>query len=314
MTTSAVPPTRRRAVAYNATVEKLVRVHDHLMILRTRSDGPMPAHEPGQYVLLGLGAWEPMVGGPPAGANGRAEGELVMRAYSISSSLLDDSGHLVRQQECGYLEFYIALVPQQAGRAPGLTARLFALEEGGRLFVGPRAHGRYTLGRLGGADAVVLAGTGTGEAPHNAMLAELLATGFPGPIVVATCVRRRRDLAYLAQHRELERRYPNYRYVALTTREPENTDARLSTYVGRRYLQDCFADGSLERETGVSLRAEGTHVFLCGNPAMIGLPKVGADGERTYPQPAGMIEVLESFGLNMDLPGRPGRIHFEKYW
>ena len=46
---------------------------------------------------------------------------------------------------------------------------------------------------------------------------------------------------------------------------------------------------------------------------MVGIPKE-EHGQRIYPQPTGVIELLERIGFQADGPGRPGNIHFEKYW
>jgi ferredoxin--NADP+ reductase len=100
----------------------------------------------------------------------------------------------------------------------------------------------------------------------------------------------------------------------LTTREPENLDPSHPGYVGKQHLQDYFASGNFERETGVSLGFQGVHVYLCGNPAMIGAPQKTPGSGLRYPVPSGMVEVLERRGLVVDLPRAPGNIHFEKYW
>jgi ferredoxin--NADP+ reductase len=59
-------------------------------------------------------------------------------------------------------------------------------------------------------------------------------------------------------------------------------------------------------------------VFLCGNPAMVGVPaKDAATGELRYPQPPGVIELLETrYGFRRDVPAARfrGNIHFEEYW
>jgi ferredoxin--NADP+ reductase len=239
--------------------------------------------------------------------------KLIRRAYSFAGSMLDAERRLLRTTDCPYLEFYLALVPGGPNHPPGLTPRLFRLATGDRLFVGPHAHGRYTLVPLAGDESILFVATGTGEAPHNAMLAELLAAGHRGPITSVTCVRRQYDLAYLATHRELERRYANYRYIALTTREPENLDPATPGFVGKRYLQDYVASGAFERERGVALSAKRTHVYLCGSPAMVGLPEHNPSGPR-YPQPKGMVEVLEARGFVLDHADQPGNIHYERYW
>jgi ferredoxin--NADP+ reductase len=57
-----------------------------------------------------------------------------------------------------------------------------------------------------------------------------------------------------------------------------------------------------------------THAFVCGNPAMIGLPNRNPDGSLNFPIPKGMVETLIDLGLRLDEPHRPGTIHFEKYW
>jgi ferredoxin--NADP+ reductase len=73
----------------------------------------------------------------------------------------------------------------------------------------------------------------------------------------------------------------------------------------------------MEAILGSKLNPEKTHVYLCGNPAMIGAPfKHLETGVRTYPKPEGIIELLESRGFNADLGHghAPGNIHFEEYW
>jgi ferredoxin--NADP+ reductase len=159
-------------------------------------------------------------------------------------------------------------------------------------------------------DNVVFLATGTGEAPHNYMLWELLRRGHTGHILSACCVRYRRDLGYVATHEELMRRYPNYTYLSLTTREADTVKHKV-------YIQDLITSGQLEERLGAPLDPARTHVYLCGNPKMIGVPvKDRETGERSYPQPAGVIEILERRGFQADQaqPKVKGNIHFEEYW
>jgi ferredoxin/flavodoxin---NADP+ reductase len=57
-------------------------------------------------------------------------------------------------------------------------------------------------------------------------------------------------------------------------------------------------------------------VFLCGNPKMIGVPvKDRASGHLTYPQPLGVVEILEKRGFKADQGSKArGNVHFEEYW
>lgn len=300
---------------YNASVVGLRRVHDELMVLRVRPDSGVPEYRAGQYTTLGLGFWEPRA--PETQAEDLTDAELrkvVKRAYSMSFPVLDGSHRLVRHSDCDFLEFYVVLVRESPGSPPALTPRLFHLAPGDRLFVGPKTTGHYTLAHVAGGEDVIFLSTGTGEAPHNAMVAELLERQHAGHIVNAVCVRLRSDLAYLEVHREVERQAAHYRYLALTTREPENIDRSRPDYIGKQYIQSLIESGRLEATLGRPLDPKRTHVFLCGNPAMIGIPHVEEDGSRTYPHPTGVIELLERRNFRADERGEAGNIHFEKYW
>ncbi len=295
---------------YNSTLIWLRKTNPDLAILRVRPDFPLPVHKPGQYTTLGLGFWEPRCADcqdeiPVPGL----EEKLARRSYSISCAVLDDEGALLDRTGVDWLEFYIVLV-RTAEKAPALTPRLFLLQEGDRLFMGEKITGHFTLDPVQPNDSVVFLSTGTGEAPHNYMFWELLCRGHPGRILAACCVRYRQDLGYLAIQEELMRRYPNYTYLSLTTREKDTVDNKV-------YIQDLITSGQLEERLGKLLDPAAAHVFLCGNPKMIGVPvKDRTTGQRSYPQPTGVVEVLEQRGFRIDQPQIKfkGNIHFEEYW
>ena len=311
MTPEQIADLRRQK--YNATVLRLLKVHPDLMVMRVRPDFPRPPHKPGQYTALGLGFWEPRFPGCDEEVLGPGdETKLARRSYSISCSLLDRRGELLDISQTDWLEFYIVLVREsEKEKPPALTPRLFMLREGDRLFVGEKIAGNYTLDPVRPDDAVVFLATGTGEAPHNYMLWELLRRGHRGRMLSACCVRYAQDLAYRSTHEELMRRYPRYTYLALTTREPDVLTK------GKVYIQDLITSGQLEEVLGQKLDPERVHVFLCGNPKMIGVPEKNREtGERVYPKPTGVIELLEGRGFRSDQPQLKikGNIHFEEYW
>src|SRR5262245_1814473 len=307
MTPEQIDQLRKR---YNATVVSLHKAHSDLLTMRVRPDFALPAHKAGQYTTLGLGYWEARAGGCQEEAvKADDDQKLVRRSYSISCSILDEHGRLWERERADWLEFYIVLV-REAEKPPGLTPRLFCLREGDRLHLGEKIAGHYTLDPVQPTDTLLFLATGTGEAPHNYMLWELLGRGHPGRILSACCVRYRRDLAYRPVHEELMRRYPNYPYLVLTTREAETAQHKV-------YIQDLITSGQLEERLGQRLDPAQTHVFLCGNPKMIGVPtKDSRTGLRAYPEPTGVIEVLEQRGFRADRvrPGNVGNIYFEEYW
>jgi ferredoxin--NADP+ reductase len=311
MTPEQIADLRRQK--YNATVMRLLKVHQDLMVIRVRPDFQRPPHKAGQYSVLGLGYWEPRFPGCTEEALAPGdETKLARRSYSISCSLLDKRGDLIDIPQTDWLEFYIVLVREsEKVQPPALTPRLFLLREGDRLFLGEKITGVYTLDPVQPDDAVIFLATGTGEAPHNYMLWELLRRGHRGRILSVCCVRYHKDLAYRSTHEELMRRYPRYTYLPMTTREPEVMTK------GKVYIQDLLTSGLLEETLGQKLDPERTHVFLCGNPKMIGVPEKNREtGERVYPRPTGVIELLERRGLRSDLPQLKikGNIHYEEYW
>lgn len=302
-----------RQKRYNATVVGLRKPNPDLMVLRVQTDFVLPEHLPGQYASLGLGNWEPRYpGSQEEDLKPEDEAKLVRRAYSISCPVLGDDGMLWDNTGLNWLEYYIVLVKEgeQGKRAPGLTPRLFMLRAGDRMNMGEKITGDFTLEGVAPTDTVLFLSTGTGEAPHNYMLWDLLRKGHTGRILAACCVRYRRDLAYVEMHETVVKRHPNYTYLTLTTREAVPDGRKV-------YIQDLITSGQLEQHLGAPLDPATTHVYLCGNPKMIGIPEVDrATGAKVYPQPPGVIEILERRGFRVDDKRARvrGNIHFEKYW
>lgn len=289
---------------YNATITHFEPTHSDLWVLRIKPDHGSVSHLPGQYASLGLGYWEERIDDAvDVGLDDRWD-KMVRRSYSISHRMFDEHGYLAGDDGVDELEFYIVLVPPTDDNVPGLTPRLALKRPGDRIYLGPKVAGRYTLAPVTDPAATVLfLSTGTGEAPHNAMVTQLLRKGHHGPIVSAVSVRQWADLGYRDQHDELVRRYPNYHYVPLPTREAD---------VPKRYIQDLLRDGTFD-EMGITLDADSTHVFLCGNPAMIGLPEE-VDGEERFPEVTGVVELLTERGFTLDRRTQRGNVHYEEYW
>ena len=296
---------------YNATLIEIQKLNSELWILKVKPDDKLPIYKPGQYTTLGLGDWEPT--NDPANNEDVGENlksKLIRRAYSMSFPMYKKfPQELLEPGAMDYYEFYITLVERNGdgGQDPSLTPRLWMLTEGDRLWMGPKITGHYTLDYVGASDQVVFAATGTGEAPHNCMVAELLRNGHKPDIISMVCVRYSRDLGYQEINKRLEEIYSNFHYITLTTRESQNLDQKV-------YLQDLIKTGQLEQETGVNLDSDRTHVYICGNPDMIGVPQYTREGDKSYPSPIGLVEILESRGFKADHRRDKGNIHFEEYW
>ncbi|MBT6443782.1 MAG: ferredoxin--NADP reductase, partial [Acidimicrobiaceae bacterium] len=288
---------------YNATITLFEPTHSDLWRLKVRPDHGDTSHLPGQYATLGLGYWEPRIDDASDPGLDDKWLKMIRRSYSISSPMFDEHGYLSDHASGDELEFYIVLVAPTDDNVPGLTPRLALKRPGDRIFLGSKVAGRYTLNPVvDPARTCVFFSTGTGEAPHNAMVTELLRKGHHGPMVSAVTVRQWDDLGYRSEHEKLDARYPNYHYLPLPTREPD---------FPKTYLQDVISKGMLVTHCGIDLDPDTTDVFLCGNPSMIGLPE--GDPEE-WPEVTGVVELLTKRGFTLDRRGDPGNIHFEEYW
>jgi ferredoxin--NADP+ reductase len=290
---------------YNATFADIRAHNDELWVMRIRPDEPIDHFEAGQYTTLALGYWEPRADEAADDFSSSQREKLARRSYSVSSSIVDANGNLVEANPQD-VEFYIVKVRPGQEEIPALTPRIFLKGVGDRIFMGRKFTGHYTLEGVQPTDNVIFLSTGTGEAPQNKMTGELLRRGHQGRIINVVCVRYRSDLAYMEQQAIVEERYPGYRYLTLTTREPENEGKKV-------YIQDLITSGQLEADLASPLDAATTHVYLCGNPSMIGLP-TWVDDQIIFPETVGVCQLLHERGFTIDQRKLRGNVHYEEYW
>jgi len=265
----------------NAVVSQRIEVAPGLIVLRVAPEGwELPAFTPGQFAVLGLPPEArrcPASGGDEAPAK---PGRLIRRAYSIASS----------SRACEYLEFYITLV-----KSGSLTPRLFALEAGDRLWLGPKITGTFTLDQAPSDDHVVMVATGTGLAPYMSMLRTLLPDIGGRRFAVLLGARHSWDLGYHAELEIMARLCPGFDYLATVSR-PEEEPVPWAGHAG--YVTDLWRRGVLGERWGSRPAPEDTSVFLCGNPDMVD----------------DMCELLTAEGFPLHSRNEPGKVFVEKYW
>jgi len=264
---------------YNATVIGREEINPQLLILRVRPDVELFEFRPGQFGVLGLLGNAPRVEESTPEDKPSEPDKMIRRAYSIASASI----------ERRYLEFYLTLIT--SGQ---LTPRLFALQHGSQLFLGPKASGVFTLDRVPPGKAVVLIATGTGLAPYLSMLRTMLVNETQRRFVVLHGARFGWDLGYRGELESLARLRPNFTYIPSITRPDQ--DPHFHGRTGR--IQALVEQGVVEQESGVALDPAQADVFLCGNPEMVKAVKA----------------MLEARGFKADEPGKPGMIHVEEYW
>lgn len=268
-------------VSENAVLTQRIEVAPGLGIFRIAPDGwPLPEFSPGQFAVLGLPASAPRT---PLSDREEPQGDphrMIRRAYSIASS------SLARE----YVEIFANLV-----RSGEFTPRLFALEPGARLWLGPKFTGMFTLRDVPRDAHVVMIATGTGLAPYMSMLRTELECGGPRRFAVLHGARHSWDLGYSAELFTMQRLCPNLTYVPSVSR-PAEEPVPWSGATG--YVQDLWTGGELARRWGFRPTPGDTHVLLCGNPGMIDA----------------MTAILEGEGFRVHAPREPGQIHVERYW
>ena len=298
---------------YNATISYFHRLTDEVWIFGVKPDAGPVSFAPGQYTSLGLGYWEPRIDDAIEADIDQKWSKLVRRSYSVSSPVFTSEDYhtdhgtadLARCEGLEDIEIYAILVHPEGDFVPGLTPRLALKNVGDRLYMGKKMAGRYTTESVEDSEApLVFLSTGTGEAPQIAMIVELLRTGHTGPIVSVVTARHWSDLVYVDKNRALEKRFENYTYLPIPTREPD---------VEKRYIQDVLRTDFTPDKLGFELDPERTHVFVCGNPDMIGLPDESGE-EPVYPTTLGVTEILAERGFKLDKRKDPGNIHFEEFW
>jgi ferredoxin--NADP+ reductase len=265
----------------NAVVTNRAEVAPGLMIVRVAPDGwALPRFKPGQFAVLGLpaeAARHPLSDpeDPPAKA-----GSMIRRAYSIASSSREDA----------YLEFFLNLV-----RSGSLTPRLFALNAGDRVWLGPKITGLFTFEEVPRDANVVMVATGTGLAPYMSMLRTFIADERHRRVAVIHGARHSWDLAYRSELVAMQRSRANLTYVATVSR-PDEEPVPWGGETGR--VQEVWSRGVVADAWGLAPAPEHTHLLLCGNPTMI----------------EDMVAVLAGQGYREHTRQQPGEVHVERYW
>ena len=267
--------------ALNARVTQRTEVSPGLLILRVAPVGwTFPDFTPGQFTVLAQLGSAKRCEGAEAELQAPDPQKLIRRAYSIASSSIEKE----------YLEFYISLV-----RSGALTPRLFALELGDRLWLSPKTTGMFTLKDVPEDKHVIFIATGTGLAPYMSMLRTYLEADKPRKFAVLHGAYHSWDLGYRTELFTLQRLCRNFAYMPIIN-EPQG---ELVPWKGPSgFVQDLWTGGAIKKAWGFQPTPEDTHIFLCGNPAMI----------------ESVTSLLTGEGFVEHSPQKPGQVHAEKYW
>lgn len=263
----------------NATVIQRIDVNPTLMIVRVKPDGPLFSFEPGQYTVLGLLGSVSRVDFSEPDEEAVPPDKLVCRAFSISSS----------SKQGEYVEFYVSLV-----RSGKLTPRLFQLEEGDRVWLGPKATGQFTLNDVSPDHDLLMVSTGTGLAPYISMIRSAHTCGKGQRFIVIHGACYSWDLGYRSELEALDHGCGTFLYIPTVTGTEK--DRSWTGHVGR--VHTVLEDGTLAARMGGNPDPTKLSVFLSGARGMV----------------EDMQERFEAIGFTLHSKKRRGNIHVERYW
>ncbi len=255
----------------NATLVAKELLSEGLALFYVKPDEGVPEFEAGQYVALGLYGKAPRPAYFPAEIDVPPEDELIRRTYSIGSP----------PEKRDSFEIYVAVLPQ--GK---FTARLEALEVGGRLFVGKKPVGAFTLKEVPTTKNLIFFSTGTGIAPYISMLKSSKIWEHPRKITLIHGVRYAADFAYRDFLEDLSRQRPDFNYIGVVSRERDTWSGQTG------YVQDLLTQKIIVPDLNKD------HVMLCGNPGMVQTVEA----------------MLSAIGFQQHTKKAPGNLHLEKYW
>ncbi len=284
---------------YNAKIKILFKDHEKMVFRVFPDNGIMLRYLPGQYGSLGLYSDTLRIDGAQKEPQ---TVELIKRAYSLSTSIIE-RGKLIDLPSVGYYEYYIDLVTLPEQTFPRLSARLFTLQDGDSIFVGPKIVGHYTLAARAHGRNIVFVSALTGEAPHNSMINQALNEGVSiAHIIVA---EKEWVSPYLAQHQAVMQHFSNYKCLTIDNDPHYET---LGNQIKKWYLEP----DSARIDLGFALDAN-CHFFLCGDPIMIGAPRKLGGWQYEYPD-YGLMRILEGLDYKPATRFEAGSISFEAYW
>ncbi|GEM_PF-83099 len=277
----------------NATIE-VIKSSETERIIRVIPDGPKLRYLAGQYGSLGLDLEQ-------------RPGTVIKRPYSLSSSIVDlQTGALIDHHDAPYYEFYFNRVARVAeGREP-LTPQLFRIRSGDRIFCGRKIVGYYTAEHVPpGTAGVLLIGSTTGESANNSLVNHLLRERPDISLGHVAVGPEGWESLYRVEHQFLMDRWPAYRYHAICGSSYRIIEERLASWLR--------TPAAALKELGFLLDPKTTHVFLCGDPEMIGAPKKKGGWQYDTPR-HGCIALLRQAGFALCTRFARGQVDYETYW
>ncbi len=214
-------------------------------------------------------------------------GQFIKVGLDVNDKVLARPYSLVNTPDDSLLEIHFNRVEN------GLLSPLLAdLNVGDNVKISERATGLLTLDEVPDVPYLWLIATGTGVGPFVSILKTSAPWQRFKKIILGYSVKTVENQAYMDDFFTLQQQHPEqFCFMPFVTREnaPKATNTRITTSIKK---------GELEKQVGITLAADSSHIMLCGNSTMVG----------------DVTALLEERGLRRHTRREPGQIATEKYY
>ncbi|QCI23004.1 FAD-binding oxidoreductase [Buchnera aphidicola] len=186
------------------------------------------------------------------------------------------------------LEIYIVRVIN--GKLSNL---LYNLKRGDKIFIKKKAFGFFIIDEVPDCETLWMFATGTGIGPYCSILKEGKNIDRFNHIVLIHAVRYQNELTYLPLMKELYKKYNGKLKIQTITSRENN----INSLTGR--IPFLLKNKILEKNIGLSINPETSHVMLCGNPFMV---------KDTF------LFLKNNRNMEKHLRRKKGNITTENYW
>lgn len=262
--------------SYNAMVIGKIQLTQDLMILRVRTDEPRSLFKAGQYIKIGLHAYESRSSNSVMPIDKTAPEKLISRPYYIAS--VDSATN--------EFEFYISQV-----KSGQLTPRLFNLSQGKRIWLDDKILGVFDINSVPDDKNLLMIATGTGLSPYISFLRSHIKEHKNNKIVIIHGAAYRWDLGYLSELNLLNEYFENFSYHPTLIKADESWNGL------KGYIENHIESQYIENNLDIELSPDKTHVFLCGNPKMVST----------------VLKYLKNKGYDENCLGNCNSLHVEQY-
>ncbi|WAI18291.1 MAG: ferredoxin--NADP(+) reductase [Buchnera aphidicola (Acyrthosiphon caraganae)] len=174
-----------------------------------------------------------------------------------------------------------------------LSNLLYNLNTGDKVFIKKKSFGFFIIDEIPDCEILWMFATGTGIGPYFSILKEGKNMDRFNHIVLTHAVRYQNELTYLPLMKELDQKYNGKLKIQTITSREKNKNSLF----GR--IPSLLKSEILEKNIGLSINPETSHVMLCGNPSMV---------KDTF------LFLKKNRKMEKHLRRKKGNITMENYW